>query len=288
MPLEEGTQEEEVVVEGTEAETPAPKAKTPEAPEYTDTELKAMEQGWKPLPEWDGDPNDHRSAREFLDRGDLLSKIKSQGSELRQVREMMSHLSEQNKGVYKAGYERALVDLRARKATALREGDMEEVVAIEERIDQHKDAIAALNKAQAHQVPQGPTPTYLSWLDANPWYTQDRSLQHWANGMAADYGMDNPNVSEKEVLDFLHKEIRKAFPDRFKKTSAVRGAPQPDSQGRRNGSAQSAGKSGKDAFDDLLSGMDEMAQRAARNLVKQGYVTKEKYVEDYNAASGSR
>src|SRR6266705_1938984 len=73
---------------------------------FTDIETDAIAQGWDP----DFDGPTKRSAREFLDRGELLSKIRSQSQELRKVQEVIGTLTEHNKQVYRAGYERAIVD----------------------------------------------------------------------------------------------------------------------------------------------------------------------------------
>lgn len=290
MPQEEGKQVEEGVVESgtqTEAQSTPPQQ---EEKQYTATELKAMEQGWKPLDDWtaDGhDPEEHRSAREFLDRGELLGKIKTIGAENRKFQEMMQHLSAQNQRVFQAGYEKALTDLKAQRAQAMKDGDIDTALQLEDKIDQTKDAIRAL-KTPAREVPQGPSPVYQEWLKDNSWYLSDRVMHNFTNAIAGDYGLANPGASEQEVYEYIDKELRRNFPDKFRPKSAVRSAPQPDGQGRKAGSASGANKSGKDAFDELVSQFNELDARAARNLVKQGYVTKEKYVEDYYANAGGR
>src|SRR5438132_1680053 len=71
--------------------------------QHTALEERAIEQGWRPKDEWDGDESEFRSAREFIDRGELLRKISSQGDELRKLKEVAGALSEHNKQVYVAG-----------------------------------------------------------------------------------------------------------------------------------------------------------------------------------------
>src|ERR1017187_6293930 len=89
----------------------------PETHEYTETEQKAIDQGWDREVEGDN----KRSAKEFLDQGELLGKIKSQSNELKQIRQTLDGLSQHNKNVYQASYERALVDLRAQKVAAVKD-----------------------------------------------------------------------------------------------------------------------------------------------------------------------
>ena len=143
-----------------------------------------MAQGWKPKDQWDGDPAKHRSAEAYLDRGELLGKLKSQGAELRQVKEMLTHMSEHNKKVYAAGYEKAIVDLKAQRIHAMKDENFEAVAAIEEAIDQNKEA---LNQIRRQPVAQPPTQNKAladDWLSKNSWYKTDLSMKHWANGMA--------------------------------------------------------------------------------------------------------
>lgn len=276
------------IVEGS-VETPeTPVVETPQAEtkpaqkevEYTAIELQAMEQGWKPLAEWDGDPSEHRSAREYVDRGELLSKIKTQGVQIRESQQMLTHLAEHNRRTYQAGYERALAELKAQRAAAMKDGDIDTALALEERIDQHKDAIADIKRQPAAPQQQTVSPVYADWLRKNEWYSTDDVMRHTANGLAVKLGKEKPGVTEEEVYDYLHKKMREEFPHKFKKS--VVSPPGPDGSGRAPASAKSAGGKSGDAFEALLATFDEHAAKAARNLVKQGYLTKEKYVEDYN------
>jgi hypothetical protein len=104
---------EEQNVEGTISEQNEATGSTSQAEnttQYTETELRAMEMGWKPKDQWEGDPNEHRSAKEYIDRGELLGKLKQQGSELRELKAMVSTLSEHNRKVHAEAYRQAITD----------------------------------------------------------------------------------------------------------------------------------------------------------------------------------
>ena len=256
--------------------------KTPDEPQYTETELRAMEQGWQPKDKWEGDPEEHRSAKEYLDRGELLGKIKSQSQQIREVREMLTHLSGHNQKVYLAGYETALKQLKSQRLEAMKEGDIETAVALEDKIDEHKQAIETI-KATPVAKPQveEQSPVYQEWLKTNSWYLADESMRHWANGMAISYANKNKGqVSEEQIYQYLTKEVRDTFPAKFRKA----GAPNPDGEGRQ--ASRGNTRSASDEFDSLLREFSEDDARAARNLVKTGVLTKEKYVADYKAIGG--
>jgi hypothetical protein len=55
-------------------------------PQFTEIEQRAAEQGWRPQDEWDGEPDDWRTAREFLDRGEFFKKIDEQNRTIKELR----------------------------------------------------------------------------------------------------------------------------------------------------------------------------------------------------------
>lgn len=269
-------------VEGEQESTPQVAS---DEPQYTEVELKAIEQGWKPKDKWEGDPEDHRSAREYLDRGELLGKIKSQNQQLAEIRDALKGMTEHNKRVYAAGYENAIKELKQQKLNALREGEPEQVLAIDDKIDEAKEALRTI-KSQPDKI-QGPSPVTRDWLSDNPWYGKDEVLTHYSNGIATDFGRKhNGQVTEQAVYEEIDKKLREKFPEKFGLKKATQGAPSPDGEGRRSAGAGKPQGNTNAAFDKILAGMSEMEATIARTLVKTGGLTKEKYVEDYMKMRG--
>lgn len=255
--------------------------------ELSPTEQTASLQGWVPLSEWKGDPKDHRSAREFIDRGELLGKIKSQSQEIQAVTRVAQQLSEHNKLVYQAGIEAGIKQLKEQRKTALREGDAEAIIAVEEKLEQRQADLAQAKAMPVAQVqrPQGASPDFQVFLQRNPWYTAQASKRHYAHGLAIDFAKENQNATEAQVYAFVEAEAKKDFPDLFK--TRREGPPSPDGEGRKApGSGGGSGDKGSKAFETLVADMPEDQQRVARDMVKRGYITKEKYVEDYNSVGG--
>lgn len=255
-----------------------------EEPQYTAIEQEAIKQGWKPKDQWEGNPEDHRSAREYMDRGELLGKIKSQNQQLSEIRDALKGMTEHNKRVYAAGYENAIKELKQQKLHALREGEPEQVLAIDDKIDEAKEALRTI-KSQPDKV-QGPSPVTRDWLSDNKWYGEDMVLTHFANGIATDYGKKHGgNVTETAVYEEIDRALRKEFPEKFglRKTT---GAPNPDGEGRRSTGAGKPQGNANSSFEKILSGMSEMEANIARTLVKTGGISKEKYVEDFNKMRG--
>lgn len=271
---------EEILNGDEQTTTESGKTATQESPDYTEVEQSALKQGWKPKDQWEGDPDQHRSAREYLDRGELLGKIKSQNAKLDEFNRTLAVMSEHNKKVYAAGYEKALGDLKLQKKEALREGDADAVMEIDDKIDETKEALR--NIKNTNTTPQGPSVTTQNWLQENEWYAKDRVMRAAANEMAVEYVKSHQNASEEQIYDYIDKEIRKELPEKFGKKAATT-APNPDGQSRKV--TTSGGKSSM-TFEALLDTMDDDQARIAKTLVKTGALTKEKYVEDYQKMFG--
>jgi hypothetical protein len=249
---------------------------TPETKEYSAIEQTAINQGWDP--DYEGD--NKRSAREFVDRGELLGKIKSQSEEIKAVKKIAETLSQQNKNVYIASYEKALKDLTAAKIEALDDGGKgKQIVQLDESIAETRIALANI-KAQPVTTAKetGETETFKAFKEANSWYDTSKKMKNWAHGTAIEFAKEHENATEEQVYNYISKEVRKEYPEKF-----VKGPPSPDGEGRGNSGGNSqASKGSSKEFDSLMNNLPEDQARVAKDLVKRGYLTKEKYVEDYN------
>jgi len=253
-----------------------------QAPEISEVEVQAREQGWVPKDEWQGDPAKWRPADIFVDRGELLTKIKSQSTEMRELKGMLNHLSEQNRKLYEAGYQRAIGELANQRDAAIEAGDTRAVRELDTQIRAHEKALDETSKptvvADSRKVAEE---NYKAFLTRNKWYEQDEAMQDWANGRAVRFKNANPNAQDTEVYEHLEEEARKKYPDKFKRV----GAPSPDGKGDRAGGSPPKKDGGGD-FEKLLASLPEDQASIARNLVKRGYVTKEKYMQDLKAVGG--
>lgn len=261
-------------------------------PQFTEIEKVALEQGWRPKEEWTGDPEQWRDARAYVDRGEMIGKLKTTNAEIKELKQMLAYMSEHNKNVYIAGYQKAITELKAQRIAAMKDENFEAVAAIEEAIDQNKNAIE-----QVQRSPKVSTETpaevkrqqEAAWMAKNGWYKTEATMRHWANGMAVDYKRVNPGADDQEIYDFLTAEVRKEFPHKFRK--AV-GAPNPDGEGRRAESTKTDPKGSSNVeslWKQMLQEMPEDQAKAAQSIVKSvPGMTKERYLKDYGLIKGGR
>jgi hypothetical protein len=256
------------------------------APSISPVEQRARSQGWVPKEEWTGDEAAWRPADVYVDRGELLGKIKSQSTELREVKGMIAHVTEQNRKLYEAGYQKAISDLESQRDTAIEEGNARAVRELDKQIKAHTEALEATSKpvvvAGTSDAVAAAAERFETFKQSNPWYEKDETLQDWANGAAVKFKGKNRNATDTEIYEFLTKEVRAKYPEKFKRV----GAPSPDGKSDRGAGSPAGKSSGASGFDAYISELPEMEAQIARNLVKRGHVTKEKYMENITAIGG--
>lgn len=223
---------------------------------------KALSSGWKPKEEFEGDVSEWVDYAEFNRRGELFSAIKESKKEVKELRKALNELADHHKKTLEAEKKLALDSLKQAKAEALREGEHEKVVEIDEKIAEVRETKTPETKVS--------TPVFDSWVKDNPWYNEDKVLRAFANGLVQELKSDNPNISIEEVFETITTEVKQQFPQKFqKKTTNVlsgKGTSKP-----LNGS--------KFSTSDLTPEEKQMHDR----FVRMGVLTSEKYLEQIKA-----
>lgn len=252
--------------------------------ELSPDEQRAMEHGWRPKEEWEGDPEDWVSAREFNRRGELFARIAKYGNENKEMRESLKKLFNQHRQLYDAGYKKALNDLKQQKLEAADVGDTRKLLEIDEQIDnlreEHKNAIETFDKEVA--TPSTPATNeehqlaYEQWMSVNPWYGKNADLTRVADTLAREMVSGaqkaGKTVDYKQVLATVAKEVRANNPqyfDKERKTSNVdTGSPAPRTRG--NGNSKYS-----------LSQIPEGERDIARTILASTGMKEEEYVKQY-------
>jgi hypothetical protein len=106
-------------------------------------------------------------------------------------------------------------------------------------------------------------------MDNNTWFTTDIKMTRIADAIGASINAEYPNLRGQAFFDKLDEELAETFPDKLgkqKRQSPVEGNPQ----------SRPAPKS-KKSYENLPAD----AKAACDKFVKQGFMTKEQYVQDY-------
>lgn len=235
--------------------------------EHTAVEKQAMEQGWVPKDQWSGEGK-WRDAEDFLDRGELFGKIDHQKRELKALREAQESFKQHLETVRATEYKRALADLKAQKKEALREGDADAVVEIDEQMEEVREAeyaakIAANRPAQSNGEDH---PEFVAWKNRNSWYQTNSEMKKFADAYGS--GLRANGVSPSEVLRDVEATVKQKFANRFSNSNR-------DRANAVEGGSSSPAPARTDKF-----ALSEDERRMMRRIVATGAITEEKYIAD--------
>ena len=241
-------------------------------PQLSDVEQQALEQGWRPQEEWEGDPDKWRPAKEFVERGELFGKIDHMGRELKETKKALRMLQDHHTKVKETEFQRAVQELKALQKQHLESGDSDGYLETTELLTDLK-AEQKARQVMEQTAPKGPDPRFLSWVDTNKWYAQDPEMREFADGIGLKHARDNPDKDPSEVLTYVVAQVKRAFPDSFKNQNRERPSPVEGSTTRR------AVKSDSFALTD-----DE--KRVMNTFVRQGVMTKDEYISEIKRMRG--
>ena len=253
--------------------TPAVDTTPSNEPEVTLTpaEEKAMEQGWVPEDQWDGEPEQWRPAKEFLERGELFKKIEDQNRTIKEFKRALDDLKGNHAKTRETEYARALATLKQQKRTALEEGDAAAVIQLDDEIDLVKDEQTRLKQQNSQQTEVGINPEFASWVDKNKWYETNEPMKAYADALGRSLAVKG--MSPSAVLQEVEKQVKLEFPNKF--TNPNRNKP-----GAVEGSSSKGGKSGGDVS------LSDEERRVMQRFVRTGVMTEKDYIAELRKIKG--
>lgn len=240
---------------------------------YSEDEQRAMEQGWRPKEEFAGDTKKWVSAEEFLRRGELFEKIDGMGRDLRETKKALKMLQAHHEQLRETELKQAMQSLKEEKKQAYEDGNHERLVEIDDQLLNLRESVKAEKVANQQQAMQ-PDPRFVHWVEQNSWYTQDEELRGFGDEIGVAYARMHPEKDPDEVLHYVEKRVRTAFPEKF--TNPNRTRPSTVSTGTTPRTVKSG--------DDYQLTDDE--RRVMNTFVRQGIMTKEEYITDLKKVKG--
>lgn len=253
----------------------APETDTPI--ERTPIELRALDMGWRPKEDFDGDEDDFIEAKEFVRRKPLFEKIEHQNKQIKAVTRALDGLKEHFTKVRETEFNRALAALKAERKQALSDGDGDRFEQADDKIKEVEEDLASV-KAIAHETPiEKELPQeFTNWVSRNSWYNSTGYMRKFADDLGNRLGNEvkSGNMTTAEVLKEVEKQVRKEFPQKFTNPNK---ADAPDVASSRTQTSRS-----KNAEADLT----EQERRVMNDLVRQKVLTKEEYIASLNSVKG--
>jgi len=250
-----------------------------------EVEQEAMQMGWVPEEQFRGDKSKWRSADEFVERGreilpivlknkeELLVKNRVLEAELKEMKVAIEDFKEYRKADKDRMYKQAMNDLKAKKKEAIETGDGEMAVVLDDAIDELRDSQAE-EKVQKTAAPEQPKvdPEFLSWVEQNDWYAKNAVLQHAANAAGVEVQEEFPSLKGKGFLDKVAAKVKERYPEKFGNTRRdnTSSVEEGGNATPRNGKKQT------------YANLPADAKQACDRFVKQGIMTAEDYVKEYD------
>lgn len=256
-------------------------------PAENEVEVRARRLGWVPKDEFRGDPDKHRSAEEFLERGETLLPILKRDNEklhgivsrlegdLRETKEATKELLAFTGKSEERAYKRAREELEGRVQQAAQNADpaaarqaMDEMARLDN--EHRKPAQAAQTERQGQQV----DPEIQEWIGRERWFTSSPVLGAYATDIYGELERSKPGMSKSELLAETKRRTQEKFPEKFGINPMRSAAPAVDSP---SGGTVTQRKKGK-TYEDLPAEAKKACDKFVRTI--PGY-TREQYVKDY-------
>lgn len=234
-------------------------------------EDQAREQGWVPKEDFHGEEHKWVEAGEFIRRGELFKKIDQVGREAKAAKQTLEQFKAHYIKMQDIANKNALDALKRERKEALDNGDFDKVDALEEQMEEVKQASAA-SKAEISATTEVPEvyPEVAAWVERNDWYNKDLPMKAYADTVAMQ--LNKQGITGSALLKGIDTEVRKAFPAKFsnpnrERASAVEG---------------STNKGGRVAEFEL----SEQETRIMNSFVRDGVMTKAEYISDLKKVKG--
>lgn len=254
-------------------------------PEIAAIETEARQQGWKPLDEFEGNPDHWRDATEFLEFGQRLNPILRKNNEelKKQIQEIKGQFDQykntateiirMQKDQVKKEYDSQINFLKSQVKAARATGDYDTAAEFEEQLDNLRENAPDFPSDKPAQQAQ---PTLFSqeefkvWVQDNVWAEKDPGLSAAATGYAIQLG--NQGLRGTDLLTAVEQQIKANFPEKFATRKRANMVEAPTG----GGNARSTGKVSYDR-------LPPDAKASCDNFVREKLGTRDEYLKLYNA-----
>lgn len=176
----------------------------------------ALKFGWKDLPDFNGDPDEHFSPSEFMRNRNWDLQLRSLKDELKNVTKASERLIEHNKKVEKLGHERGLEEARREFEDAVLYGKTDDALKASEKVKDFETKLKSPDLSSPSNVPPEIQEWGLknsSWLNSQQ--TIHKSMQVYAQNRIAEIAQQNPGVPPSHILQMVDSELHNNFPTAF-------------------------------------------------------------------------
>jgi hypothetical protein len=268
-------------------EPPAAAASGNNAPDMRAEVDKASRKGWVPKEKWvaSGKPAEQWvDAQTFNKRGDAF--VGNLQAELDAVRKELDSFKGTTKAFVEfqkrmlaekdAELQVALKQLRLQHKEAIRNGEDEEALELEDKIEAMRNNATAVKQEVVTDPNATPpeNPILDEWIeDGNGWFKTDERMRKQAIAIGDQMRAAGETRTGRKFLDAVAEAMKDNFPRYFREKA---GTPPSDRVNGGGGGSRNAGSGGRTARD--LPAADRALMR---DFIKQGLYTEESFLSSY-------
>jgi len=254
------------------------------------TERQARAQGWRPEAEFKGDGK-WVDAATFVDRGNKFKKnLEKEVATLKEQVAAQKKTNEQFAVFHKEAMARKETELsdaikaaKLQRSEAIRNGEDEDALALDDRIETLQEEKLKLKAEPAKEVetadPDKAAATERqavldSWIeDGNEWFKENPKLRAYALAIGQEFREAGDNAVDRKFLDKIKAQMEVDMPEKFRKGNPLRHKPGSVEAGSP-GTQQQQGKTERD--------LPKQDRELMQKFVKDGLMTKEAFLKEYN------
>lgn len=254
------------------------------------SEFEAGRKGWVPKDKYKKDSETWVDAQTFLERGDRfvtnlqrdVARLTQKLEEFEGTKAAFVKFSEEALAKKDDQLKEAISALRVQRTAAIREGEDDLAVQLEDRIDllrEQRTEVKAIPKAVAAKTgPSQDDPVLQEWIEEdNQWFNDEPKLRDYAITVGERLIQDGETVRGRRFLDKVRVIMEQEFPRRFKKKDDVN---------LRNGAESSTASSGKSQNGKTEKDLPKEDLALMREFIADGITTKEKFLKSYFSRNG--
>lgn len=233
-------------------------------------EERAMQMGWRPKEEFQGDEEDFIDAKEFVRRQPLFDKIETQNKQIKAVTKALEALKTHYTQVEQAAVEKAISQMKAQRKVALSDNDGDTFELLDEEIKKAETQLQRIEEVRKQPLVEDQVvhPEWSAFLSRNPWYNTTSYMRKHADEIGAE--LAQRGMHPTDILKEVEKAVRKEFPTKFVNPNK-NSAPDVDSSRSAPAKPKGGAEEGK---------LSDSQRKIMNDLVRQGVLTKEEYIAD--------
>jgi hypothetical protein len=189
--------------------------------EERDYEAEARKDGWVPADEWQGDPEQHKTAEQFVRDGEKIAgilkskveRLETRVNELLDSNEKFVDFTKKAQERDRKEKETLITELEDLRKKAVDEGDGEAFTHADRRLTELRAEPEPGNEINE---------VGMRWLENNPWYAKDERMQAYADKIS-DRLRDQGYMDQSEAyFSELTTRVKEAYPDEFENKNRSR------------------------------------------------------------------